>query len=433
MPTCKKGYTDPTAGKINDTMQNTFILSRRHRRNLYQDIVLRLMSRMDKGRLEVELPDGHRFVIGEEPELVSARIRIRDASFFKCCILYGDIGFGEAYVEGLWDTTDITAVISWALLNVDSAPGLSGSGTRALLINILKWWNRLQHGKRANTLPGSRRNISEHYDLNNEFFRLFLDPTMTYSSAYFHRDGMDLEEAQLAKYQRLCDQLRLSACDHVLEIGSGWGGNAIYMAKHYGCRVTSLTISEEQYRLATQRVKDAGLDARVTILLEDYRNFSGSFDKIVSVEMLEAVGHRYLDAYFRKCHEWLKKDGILALQVITCPDSRYENLRKGVDWIQKHIFPGSLLPSVSAINASVNRTGEMSLVDLKDFGLHYAATLRVWFLQFNSRLAQIREMGFDERFIRKWNYYLCYCEAAFRMRNIHVMQLVYTRPNNMGR
>jgi cyclopropane-fatty-acyl-phospholipid synthase len=300
-------------------------------------------------------------------------------------------------------------------------------------LNILKWWNRRKYFKRANTLKGSRQNISDHYDLSNEFFRLFLDETMTYSSAYFRRDGMTLEEAQLAKYERLCQQLHLSRADHVLEIGSGWGFGAVYMARRYGCRVTSVTISAEQYHLATKRVKAEGLEDLIQIRLEDYRKLSGQFDKIVSVEMLEAVGHKYLDTYFSKCNELLKRDGVLALQVITCPDSRYESMRKGVDWIQKHIFPGSLLPSVSAINAAINRAGEMTLVDLKDLGLHYAATLKIWFLHFNSRLEQVKAMGFDDRFIRKWNYYLCYCEAAFRMRNIHVMQLIYTRPNNMER
>jgi cyclopropane-fatty-acyl-phospholipid synthase len=407
-------------------------ISRSRPRNLYQAIVIRLLSRMNRGRLELRLPDGRLLLIGDDPSSIQARLRIRDAEFFKRCILYGDIGFGEAYVDELWDTDDITAVISWFLLNVDRTPSLSGSRSRAIVVNLLGWWNRRQHGRRANTLPGSRRNISEHYDLNNEFFRLFLDPTMTYSGAYFQHDGMDLEEAQEAKYQRLCEQLRLRQEDHVLEIGGGWGGNAIYMAQNYGCRVTSLTLSKEQHELATARVKAAGLEDQVTFLLEDYRNFSGRFDKIVSVEMLEAVGHRYLRTYFRKCNEWLKPDGILALQVITCPDSRYDSLRRGVDWIQKHIFPGSLLPSVNAINNAVNHTSEMTLVDLKDLGLHYAATLRVWFLMFNSRHAGIRALGFDERFIRKWNYYLCYCEAAFRMRNIHVMQLVYTRPNNLN-
>ncbi len=412
-------------------MDNTLYIARKS--SLYENIVLRRLARMDKGCLELELPDGSRLTIGDEPEIVKARIRICDEAFYLRCILYGDIGFGEAYVDGLWDTNDITAVISWALLNVEKAPGISGNKTQTLVLNILKWWNRRKYFSRANTLKGSLQNISEHYDLSNEFFRLFLDETMTYSSAYFRRDGMTLEEAQFAKYERLCQQLHLSPADHVLEIGSGWGFGAVYMAKRYGCRVTSVTISAEQHHLATERVKAEGLEDLVEIRLEDYRKLSGQFDKIVSVEMLEAVGHKYLDTYFSKCNELLKCDGVLALQVITCPDSRYESMRNGVDWIQKHIFPGSLLPSVSAINAAINRAGEMTLVDLKDLGLHYAATLKIWFLHFNSRLDQVKAMGFDDRFVRKWNYYLCYCEAAFRMRNIHVMQLVYTRPNNTGR
>jgi cyclopropane-fatty-acyl-phospholipid synthase len=205
------------------------------------------------------------------------------------------------------------------------------------------------------------------------------------------------------------------------------------MAQKYGCKVTSLTISEEQHKLAVERVEAAGLSDRVSILVKDYRQMHGTFDKIVSVEMLEAVGFNYMDVYFQKCHELLKRDGILAIQVITSPDSRYKALRKGVDWIQKHIFPGSLLPSVGAINQSINRTGDMTMVDLKDIGLDYAKTLKLWHEAFNANLPKVRSLGFDDKFIRKWNYYLCYCEAAFEMRNINVMHLVYTRPNNIGR
>jgi cyclopropane-fatty-acyl-phospholipid synthase len=391
-------------------MKNTIDIENSTRPGLYERIVLKSLSRMGKGRLEIRLPDGEQLIIGDGKG-IRARMYIRDAAFYKRCILYGDVGFGEAYADGLWDTDDISAVISWALLNLNEAPGVPGAG------------------RQANTLSGFRRNISEQHDQSNELFRLFLDPTMTYSGAYFERDGMNLEEAQKAKYRRLCQQLQLTAADHVLEIGSGWGGNAVYIAKNYGCRVTAVTISEEQYRLASLRVKAEGLEQQVTILLEDYRNLSGSFDKIVSVEMLETTGPRYLDTYFQKCHELLKQDGILALQVITCPDSRYDRLQKGVDRIRKHIFPGSLPPSVTAINAAIGRTGEMTLVDLKEMGLHYAATLKVWFMQFNSRLEEVRRLGFDDRFIRKWNYYHCYREAAFRMRNIHVMQLVYSRVN----
>lgn len=388
---------------------------------------------MDRGRLYLTLPCGEELVFGNGDGDIAASMVIHSDAFYKRIILFGDIGFGEAYVDGIWDTDNITNVIKWVLLNVEHAPGVSGSKTQALALNLFKWFNKITHLKRANTVDGSRKNIAEHYDLNNDFFAGFLDPTMTYSSAYFYRDGLSLEEAQLAKYERLCQQLHLKPSDHVLEIGSGWGGNAIYMAKTYGCRVTSLTISEAQHQLALERVAAAGLSDRIRIELRDYRTLEGQYDKIVSIEMLEAVGHQFLEVYFKKCHNLLKKNGILALQVITSPDSRYDSLRKGVDWIQKHIFPGSLLPSVAAINGAINRTGDLTMVDLKDIGLDYAQTLKLWFDQFNANLAKVRLMGFDEAFIRKWNYYLCYCEAAFFMRHINVMQLVYTRPNNTSR
>jgi cyclopropane-fatty-acyl-phospholipid synthase len=253
---------------------------------------------------------------------------------------------------------------------------------------------------------------------------------MTYSAAYFKEEGISLPQAQTEKYDRLCRQLNLKPTDHILEIGSGWGGNAIHIAKNYGCKVTTATISEEQYKLAKERVEKENLSEKVEVILQDYRLLEGKFDKIVSIEMLEAVGHKFLDVYFKKCSDLLKKDGILAIQVITCPDSRYESLKNGVDWIQKHIFPGSLLPSVGAINKAINSTSDLTLMDLKEMGLDYAKTLQHWKEQFNSNLADVKKLGFDERFIRKWNYYFCYCEAAFEMRNINVMQMVYARPNN---
>lgn len=412
-------------------MANSLALAKKTS-GFYQDIVLGFLYKMDKGFLNLTLPTGELISMGTGEGNITANIVVNSDAFYKSVVLYGDIGFGEAYTEGLWDTDNITNVIKWVLLNIDNAPGVSGSKTQTLALNLLKRVNKFAQSKRANTLDGSRRNISEHYDLNNDFFSSFLDPTMTYSAAYFYRDGLSLEEAQLAKYDRLCRQLHLKPTDHVLEIGSGWGGNAIYMAKTYGCKVTSLTISQEQHKMAVERVEAAGLSHKVSIELRDYRTLEGQYDKIVSVEMLEAVGHKYLDAYFQKCHDLLKKNGILAIQVITSPDSRYDSLRKGVDWIQKHIFPGSLLPSVAAINGAINRTGDMTMVDLKDLGIDYAQTLKLWHDQFNNSLNKVKTLGFDETFIRKWNYYLCYCEAAFAMRNINVMHLVYSRPNNVS-
>lgn len=399
----------------------------------YKNAVLQALSKMQEGFLQLDLPNGENLAIGQQHASIKAKIAVKDNAFFKNVVLYGDIGFGEAYVEGLWETDSISNVIKWIILNIENAPSVSGSRVKNIGLNLLKWLNRLYHNNKANSITGSQKNIAAHYDLNNDFFALFLDPSMTYSSAYFKTPELSLAQAQDEKYRRLCEQLRLQATDHVLEIGSGWGANAIFMAKNYGCKVTSVTISIEQQKLAQQRVAEAGLADQVQIIIKDYRDIEGQFDKIVSVEMLEAVGHNYFNAYFSKCNEVLKKNGILAFQVITSPDSRYQSLRKGVDWIQKHIFPGSLLPSVAQLNKSINETSELTLVDLKDLGLDYARTLRLWHEAFNQKIAEVKALGFDERFIRKWNYYLKYCEGAFEMRNINVMQMVYARPNNTNR
>ncbi|WP_197705832.1 SAM-dependent methyltransferase [Filimonas lacunae] len=388
---------------------------------------------MNKGRLYITMPSGETITLGNGEGGVTASISIVHKNFFKRCVLYGDIGFGEAYEVGEWNTDNITHVLQWFLLNIDHAPSVSGSHVKSVLLNGLKIWNRLLHSRRGNSIIGSKKNIAAHYDLNNDFFALFLDKTMTYSSAYFYKEGMSLEEGQYAKYDRLCRQLHLQPADHVLEIGSGWGGNAIYIAKHYGCRVTTVTISEEQHRYAVEKIKEAGLEDRIEVLLQDYRYIKGSFDKIVSIEMIEAVGAEYLEEYCKTCYALLKRNGILAIQAITCPDSRFDQLRNGVDWIQKHIFPGSLLPSIGAINKAMNNTGDLTLVDVKDMGLDYAATLAIWCDRFNKQLQQVRLLGFSDSFVRKWNYYFSYCEAAFAMRNINVMQLVYVRPNTLTR
>ncbi|SER51625.1 SAM-dependent methyltransferase [Pedobacter rhizosphaerae] len=396
----------------------------------FERVVLNALSKMTLGKLELTLPEGEVLIFGNGEDKVQANIQVNHPDFFKSIALYGDIGFGEGYTSGLWDTSSITNVIKWVILNIENAPSITGSKVKSLALNLFKWINKIYHLRRANTLAGSQKNIAEHYDLNNDFFATFLDETMTYSSGYFYKEELGLKESQHAKYDRLAKQLKIKATDHVLEIGSGWGGNAIYLARHYGCRVTSVTISKEQQKLAIERVKEEGLDHLVDIVIQDYRKIEGTFDKIVSIEMLEAVGHQYLENYFAKCHELLKPNGIFAFQVITSPDSRYDQLRNGVDWIQKHIFPGSLLPSVAAINKAINETGDFTLVDLKDMGLDYAKTLHLWYIAFNKHLDRVKQLGFDETFIRKWNYYLNYCEAAFAMRNINVMQMVYVRPNN---
>ncbi|RYD70577.1 MAG: class I SAM-dependent methyltransferase, partial [Sphingobacteriales bacterium] len=283
----------------------------------FEKVVLNALSKMTLGKLELTLTSGEVLVFGDGEDNISANIQVNHPDFFKSIALYGDIGFGEGYTSGLWDTTNITNVVKWVLLNIENAPSVTGSKVKSMALNVFKVLNKLTHVRRANTLAGAQKNISEHYDLNNDFFSTFLDKTMTYSSGYFLDESVGLEESQYAKYDRLAKQLKIKPTDHVLEIGSGWGGNAIFLAKNYGCQVTSVTISKEQQKLAIERVKEADLEDKVSIILQDYRNIEGTFDKIVSIEMLEAVGHQYLEAYFEKCQSLLKQDGIFALQVIT--------------------------------------------------------------------------------------------------------------------
>jgi cyclopropane-fatty-acyl-phospholipid synthase len=277
----------------------------------------------------------------------------------------------------------------------------------------------------------SKRNIRDHYDLSNDFFRLWLDDSLTYSSAIFPTPDADLHTAQIEKYDRLCRRLQLQPHDHLLEIGSGWGGMSIHAASTYGCKVTSLTISPAQQKEALERVRAAGLADRVEIRLQDYREVSGRFDKIVSIEMIEAVGDQFVDLFFRQCTRLLQPQGLLGLQMIICPDRQYPILREGVDFIQKHIFPGSLLMSLRRVNEATVKAGDLNLFDWKDLGMHYARTLQLWREKFLARLEDIRALGFDEKFLRKWEYYLAYCEAAFGTRHISVVQAIYSRPNNL--
>ncbi|MDP1581783.1 MAG: cyclopropane-fatty-acyl-phospholipid synthase family protein [Candidatus Didemnitutus sp.] len=397
---------------------------------------------MNRGRLRVELPGGAIQQFGADNEstaplapgvAAAAVVRVHRMEFFKKCVLQGDIGFAEAYLAGDWDTPDLTAVIGWFVLNHDSAPTLSGSRrARSLVLNLLRAANRLRHRLRPNSRRIARRNIAEHYDLSNDFFSLWLDPSMMYSAARWERDDATLLEAQITKNDALCRKLRLQSTDHVLEIGTGWGGWCVHAAQHYGCRITTVTLSQQQHDYAVRRVAAAGLSDRIEVRRQDYRDITGHYDKIVSIEMLEAVGHDYLPQFAAACHRLLKRDGLMALQFITCPDARYPQFRRGVDFIQKHIFPGSLLLSVNRLNHCLTAEGDFLLHQLEDMGRDYARTLRLWRDGFHAKLDAVRALGFDERFVRKWHYYLCYCEAAFALRNISVVQTVHTRPNNLN-
>jgi len=402
-------------------------------RPLFRKLVLSTLEPLASGRLELELPDGGVLRYGGLAGRPVARVRVSDENFFRRCVLFGPIGFAESHIAGEWDSPDLAAVIAFFLRNAADSPALEKpGGKKAPFLDIVSAYNRFLHRRRPNSLRISRRNISDHYDLSNDFFRLWLDPTMTYSSAYFDPAGLPLEEAQRKKYDVLCRKLGLSSADHVLEIGTGWGGFSIHAATHFGCRVTTTTISREQLEEARARIAAAGLADRVQVLFEDYRNLTGRFDKIASIEMIEAVGDAFIDGYFERCSHLLKPHGLLGIQGILCPDQQYEVLRRGVDFIQKHIFPGSLLMSAQRLLQASSRTPALNLYNYEDMGPHYARTLHMWLENFDTCLPEVRKLGFDDRFVRKWRYYLAYCEAAFAMRHITVAQLVFTKTGNLS-
>jgi cyclopropane-fatty-acyl-phospholipid synthase len=415
-----------TASSVKNATDNRF----------FRNLVLRGLAAMRYGMLTFVMPEGDERVFAPEgaaaaPKVV-ARVVVEDEAFFKRCVLYGHIGFAEAYMDGLWESDDIASVIALFLLNVGECPMMEGSRNHNKAFNLLGFVNQVQHLLRQNTERNSKKNIADHYDLSNDLFQLFLDETMTYSSAYFAREDMSLKEAQLEKYEQLCRKLRLKPSDQVLEIGCGWGGFAIYAATNYGCKVTGVTISQEQLDFARKRVEALGLGGQINLILKDYRQLTGLYDKIVSIEMIEAVGHEYIPAFFNKCDQLLKGDGLLVLQMITCPDSRYDLLRHNTDFIQKHIFPGSLLISMRRISNSLARGSDLFLHECEDMGNFYARTLDIWRQNFEAQLPNVVSLGFDPVFIRKWRYYFGYCAAAFAMRNISVVQVVYTRPNNLN-
>jgi cyclopropane-fatty-acyl-phospholipid synthase len=326
-------------------------------------------------------------------------------------------------MAGHWFCDDLVSLVRILVRNRDVLDGMEGGWAR-----LGGWALRRWHALRRNTHAGSRRNIAAHYDLGNEFFALFLSADQMYSSAYWHSGQDTLDAASQRKLQLVCDKLRLTQKDHLIEIGTGWGGLAVYAAAHYGCRVTTATISQQQYAAACERVAEAGLGDRVTVLLEDYRNLAGSYDKLVSIEMVEAVGAQYLDTYFAQIGRLLKPQGLGLIQAITIEDHRYRQALRTVDFIKRHVFPGSFIPSVAAMLAAKTRVSDLGLVALEDFGQSYARTLAAWRQRFLSRLPQVRALGFDEPFIRMWDYYLAYCEGAFRERSIGVAHLLFAKP-----
>jgi cyclopropane-fatty-acyl-phospholipid synthase len=385
--------------------------------------VLKQLSAIDDGELRVQLPSGETWTGGAPAsDGLSASVVIHDTAFFRECLLGGSLGAAESYLQGGWSCDDLTALLRIACRNLDRLAGLDGG-----LARVAGWFARLWHWTSRNTEAGSRRNIAAHYDLGNDFFRLFLDPTLMYSSGLFTSEEKSLESASLAKLERVCRQLDLQPGDEILEIGTGWGGFAEYAAKNYGCRITTTTISRQQFEFARQRLSAVGLDRQVTLLLEDYRRLSGRYDKIASIEMIEAVGEKFLGTYFGCCNRLLKRGGRLAVQAIVMPDQRYEAYCRSVDFIQKYVFPGGHVPSIGAMQRAVAAETSLQLVDVLQFPGSYARTLRLWREAFLLRLDDVRRLGFDERFIRLWEHYLCYCEAAFLERTVGVGQFVWEK------
>ena len=354
-----------------------------------------------------------------------ATLRVHDPEFYRRLAGNGSVGAGEAYMDGLWRCDDLVALMRLLVRNRDLLDGMEGG-----LAKFGGMAMRALHALRRNTKVGSRKNISAHYDLGNPLFKLFLDDNLMYSSAIYAHADESLESASQRKLARICQKLDLKPSDHLLEIGTGWGGMALHAATYYGCRVTSTTISKEQHALASERVAAAGLSDRITLLLEDYRDLRGSYDKLVSVEMVEAIGHQYLDAYMAKCASLLEHDGLALIQAITIEDHRYRQALHSVDFIKRHIFPGSFIPCVSALTEAAARAGQLRLLNLEDIGPSYARTLGHWRERFFERIDEVRALGYDERFVRMWEFYLCYCEGGFIERSISDVQLLFARPGN---
>jgi cyclopropane-fatty-acyl-phospholipid synthase len=356
---------------------------------------------------------------------IDVTIRVRHPQFYADVVFAGTLGSGEAYMNGYWHCDNLTGLVRLMVINRHLMNDVDSGWSRlgAPLLKLAHWLNR-------NDRSGSRRNIAAHYDLGNRFFELFLDETMAYSCGIFAHAGSSLREASTAKFDAVCSKLDLKPGQHLLEIGTGWGGLAMHAARHYGCHVTTTTISREQYEFAKQSVARAGLADRVTLLLEDYRDLRGRYDALVSIEMIEAVGHQYLDTYFGHCSELLHPSGAMLLQAITIRDQFYDQARRSVDFIKRFIFPGSFIPSVQVLLKSLARATDLKLFHMEDIGPHYAHTLRLWRERFLARQAEVRALGYPERFVRMWEFYLCYCEGGFEERQLGDVQMLLIKPRS---
>lgn len=386
-------------------------------------LVLSRLERLKHGALTIHA-GGQRHEFGSKaPAGLHAALSVHDERFWGAVARRGSIGAGESYAKGWWTSTEPTDIVRLLIRNQEVLSGLD-SGLARISQPLLAAY----HALRRNTERGSRENISAHYDLSNDFFALFLDQTMTYSCGFYEHENSTLEEASRAKMDRLCQKLELRPGEHLLEIGTGWGAFAMHAAREYGCQVTTTTISREQHNLASERIRAAGLDGRIELLLEDYRRLRGTYDKLVSVEMIEAVGHQFYGTFFARCAALLKPEGVMALQAISIADQHFERASRSVDFIKRHIFPGSCIPSVTALCSSMTTASDLRLTDLEDIGPHYVTTLASWRRNLRERWSQARALGYSDEFLRLWEFYFCYCEGGFAERHLSDVQMLLAKP-----
>ena len=399
-------------------------------KKLWNKFADNFFSKIKIGTLEVIFKDKTTKLYGEKNLEDKITLEIYNNRFFIKTVLYGDIGFAESFIDRDFETSNLTKLIELALLNAKYL-GTTSENEKNKLINLMPFFNRFKHSLRRNSKTNARKNISAHYDLSNDFYKLMLDKTMMYSSAVFENKDQDLYDAQKNKLEKLSSKLNIKDGSKVLEIGSGWGAMAIHLAKDKKCDVTTVTLSVEQKKLCKERFKKEGVEDKIDILLKDYRDLKGEFDAIIAVEMFEAVGREYFHIFFKKCQELLKPSGVLVLQVITIPDQRYKAYSKGSDFIQKYIFPGGHLPSILKLLETTSKHTRLNLNHLEEFTEDYAKTLNIWHENFENNLDEVKKLGFDDYFIRMWKMYLNYCEAGFLTRNINLHQLVFTRDQNI--
>lgn len=396
---------------------------------LLRKIVLAALSRVKQGRLHVQWSGGSAaYGCRDSCCDFDVTLYIRDSRAWRAIALGGTVGAGESYTKGWWNTSDLPALVRLLLVNEDSMNTMDFGWGR-----VFSPLNKLFHLMRRNSRTGSRRNIAAHYDLGNDFYRLWLDDTMCYSSGIFEHAEATLGDASTAKMDRICRKLNLARGDRLVEIGTGWGGFAIHAATQYGCRVTTTTISRQQFEFVRDRVRAAGLESLITVLNEDYRDLHGTFEKLTSIEMIEAIGWRQFDVFFRKCASLMTPNGRACIQAITIADRYYEAAKRDVDFIKRHIFPGCCIPSIAAMTAAIARASDLTPVHLEQFGGHYERTLRMWRESLFGRIEEVRALGLDDDFIRMWEFYLAYCEGAFAERRTDVVQLTLNKPQCVDR